>query len=160
MKVKDMAVIAMMGAILVTLQVAFAFLPNVELVSLLVILSTLIFKRKTIFILAIFICLEGFIYGLGLWWINYLYIWYILYFICTLFKNERSSWFWAMISGIYGLVYGLLCSIPNIFIGGFGAAFAYWVVGIPFDITHGIANFIITLILFKPLYHILNRLNK
>ena len=46
MKVKDMAVIAMMGAILVTLQVAFAFLPNVELVSLLVILSTLIFKRK------------------------------------------------------------------------------------------------------------------
>ena len=159
MKIKDIVIIGMMGAILVAVQVALGFLPNIELISLLIILFTLIFGRKTIFIIYVFVLLEGIIYGFGLWWINYLYIWTFLFIIASLYKKERSPIFWAFISGLYGLFYGALCAIPYFFIGGFTTALSYWVSGLMFDIAHGIGNFIIAIVLFQPLYRLLYMLN-
>jgi energy-coupling factor transport system substrate-specific component len=168
MRVKDIVIIGMLGALLIAVQVGLRFIPNIELVSLFIIVFTIVFHKKALYIITIFVLLEGFIYGFGLWWINYLYIWFILYFITTVFKAERSPFLWAVISGGYGLAFGALCTFPYFFIGfsggslinGFQSAFAYWISGIPFDITHGIANFIIALILFKPLLNILEQLTK
>jgi len=77
MKIKDIAIIAMLSAILITVQVTLGFLPNVELVSVLIILYTLVFGRKSLAIIYVFVTVEGFIYGFGLWWFNYLYVWTI-----------------------------------------------------------------------------------
>jgi energy-coupling factor transport system substrate-specific component len=123
--------------------------------------------KKTLYIITVFVILEGFLYGFGLWWFNYLYIWFILYLLVILFRKEQSVLFWCIISGGYGFSFGALCAIPYFFMGltggtvrtGLQAAFAYWIAGIPFDITHGIANFMITLVLFKPLMKILNLMN-
>ena len=164
MRIKDIVLIGMLSALLIAVQYTLSFLPNIELVSLLIIIYTLIMHKKTIYIIIVFIALEGFLYGFGLWWINYLYIWFILYILVWMFRKEQSVWFWSVISGSYGFSFGALCAIPYFFMGltggtvrtGLQAAFAYWIAGIPFDITHGIANFIITLILFKPLMKILN----
>ena len=158
MRVKDIVIIGLMGAILLALQVALSFIPNIELVSLLIILCTLIFQKKTVFIITIFVTLEGLLYGFGLWWINYLYIWFILYMIVTVLKKSKSPLFWALISGFFGLSYGGLCAIPYLFIGGVPTAIAYWISGIPFDLIHGIGNFIVALVLFAPLYHLLQTL--
>ena len=65
---------------------------------------------------------------------------------------------WAMVSGVFGLAFGALCGIVDIFIGGWGYAAAKWVSGIPFDILHCAGNFGIALILFKPLRKVLDRL--
>ena len=35
-----------------------------------------------------------------------------------------------------------MCSIPYLFIGGIHTAFAWWVSGIPFDMIHGVSNFV------------------
>ena len=48
MKVKELAVLALLGAILHVSQVAMAFLPNVEPVSVLVLVYTLVFGRKAL----------------------------------------------------------------------------------------------------------------
>lgn len=164
MKIKDIVIIGMLGALLITVQVGLAFIPNIELVSLLIIVYTLNLRKKALFIITIFIFLEGILYGFGLWWINYLYIWFILFFITMIFHTIRSSFVWALISGAYGLFFGALCSIPYFFIGlsngslldGFHMAFAYWISGIPYDIPHGIGNFVLALILLKPLNMIMN----
>ena len=168
MKIKDIALIGIFSAILVTLQYSLAFLPNIELVSLLIIVYTLTLHKKALYIITIFIILEGFLYGIGLWWINYLYIWFILYLLVMLFRKESSPLQWAIIAGGYGLSFGALCSIPYFFMGlsggtirnGLQSAFAYWIAGIPFDITHGIANFVVVLVLFKPVYKIIDQLTK
>lgn len=167
MRTKDLVIIGMLGAILVAVQYTLAFLPNIELVSLLIITFTLILNKKTIYIICIFFLLEGLLFGFGLWWVNYLYIWFILYLITTILKKERSPFIWAIVSGCFGFSFGALCSIPYFFMGlaggslgnGFTSAFAYWISGIPFDLIHGISNYIIALFLFKPLFNILNRLN-
>jgi len=160
MRIKDIVIIGMLSAIMITVQVAFAFLPNIELVSLLIILYTLVLGRKTLFIIYVFVILEGLLYGFGLWWFNYLYIWTVLFLIVWLLRSIRSPFLWAIVSGLYGLSFGALCSIPYFILSGIPTGFAYWIAGIPFDITHAISNFTITLVLFYPLFYILNKINK
>ncbi|NLP35436.1 MAG: hypothetical protein GX359_09675 [Clostridiales bacterium] len=158
MKIKDVVIIGMMSAIMVAIQVAMAVLPlpNVELISLLIIVFTLVFGYKTLYIIYIFVLLEGFIYGFHLWWINYLYVWTILFIVTILFRRKSSPLFWAIVSGVYGLSFGALCSIPYFLTGGIPTGLAYWVSGIPFDIIHAISNFLVALILLRPIYKLLN----
>lgn len=159
MRIKDIAIIGMMSAVLLVAQVALRFLPNVELVTALIILSTLIFGRKTLFIIYVFVAVEGVIYSFGLWWINYLYVWTILYLIVRLLRNFSSRFLWATVSGIFGLSFGALCSIPYFIVGGSATGAAYWISGIPFDIIHGIFNFGIALVVFDPFYLIMKKLS-
>lgn len=136
---------------LLTVQLALSGLANIELVSLLVILFTLNFKRAAIYSIYIFALLEGLIYGFHLWWIMYLYVWTILAGITWLCRKMESPLGWAVVSGAFGLIFGALCSIPYLFIGGYAMAAAYWVSGIPFDLTHCAGNFLLCFILWKPL---------
>lgn len=154
MRTKDIVIVGIMSAILITVQVSLSFLPNIELVSLLIILSTIVYGWKTLYIIYIFVMTQGFIYGFGIWWINYMYVWTILMLITMLFKNNRSPFFWAILSGAFGLSFGALCSIPYFFIGGLPMVVSGLISGIPFDVVHCVANYIIALVLFKPLYHL------
>ncbi len=159
MRTKDIALIGFLSAILFVSQVALAFLPNIEVVSLLVIVYALVFKKKVFFIIYIFAILEGMFYGFGTWWIMYLYVWTLLALFTLWFQKYTSHLFWCLICALYGLSFGALCAIPYFFIGGWGMGAAFWVSGIPFDIIHCISNFAVTLILFKPILAILRYLN-
>lgn len=166
--IKDIAVIGMLSTLLLGVKHALAFLPNVSLVTLFLIIYTMYLKHKTIYIIYIFVLIEGLLYGFGLWWISYLYIWLIPYFIGRCFPKVTSPLFWAIITGGYGLTFGALTSIVTFLIGfasggfysGISSAFAYFIAGIPFDITHGISNFILALLLFKPIHYIFAKLIK
>ncbi len=153
-----LVVAALLAALLFTVQVALGFLPNIELVSLMVILFTLVFGRLTVYAIYAFALLEGLMYGFGIWWVMYLYVWTILYLIVVLFKKNESVILWAVISAFFGLSFGALCAIPYAVAGGIGAGIAWWSAGIMFDITHAIGNFVVTLVLFKPLYYVLEKL--
>lgn len=142
---------ALLTAILFALQAALAYLPNIELVSLFVILYTLMLGKRVIPILTAFTLLEGVLYGFGVWWISYLYIWPILAGVTWSLKRFHApDWAYAVLSCLYGLGFGLLCSLPYL-VGGIGAAFTWWIAGIPFDLVHGISNLILSLVLFQPL---------
>ena len=158
--VYEIVLIALLSAIILAVQVVLAPLPNIELVSLLVILYTLTFRYKALFIIYIFVLLEGLIYGFGTWWFCYLYIWTILWGITMVCRNITSPFLWAVISGAYGLFFGLLCAITYLFIGGPSMALSYWISGIPFDIPHCIGNFVLALVLFRPLHTLLDKLAK
>jgi energy-coupling factor transport system substrate-specific component len=77
-----------------------------------------------------------------------------------LFRNKRSPFFWAILSGAYGLSFGTLCSVPYLFIGGIPMAVSKIISGIPFDVVHCIGNYVIALVLFKPLYRFLEWINQ
>lgn len=160
MRTKDIVIIGAMSALLIAVQVGLSFLPNIELVSLIVILCTIIYGWKTLYIIYIFVLAEGFIYGFGIWWINYLYVWTILMLISMLFRDKRSPFFWAILSGAFGLGFGLLCSIPYLFIGGPALAASYIISSIPFDAIHCVGNYVLTLALFVPLYRLLDWVSK
>ena len=150
----------MMAAILIVAQLALAFIPNVELVSLFIIAYARVIGIKAAFPITVFILVEGVIFGFGLWWINYLYVWYILLGIVLILRKLQSNLLWALVSAVFGLLFGALCSVPYLFMGGFPAALAYFVSGIPFDIAHAAGNFVAALLLLGPTYRILSRMLK
>jgi energy-coupling factor transport system substrate-specific component len=155
---REIAVMGVMVAVLEASVHAMAAIPNVEPVTLLLMLYTLFLGRKVAFVIAAYLMLEGCFYGFGLWWIMYLYIWPLLAFLTYILRRQRSAWVFAILAGLFGLFFGALCSIPYFFMGGISSAFAWWVSGIPFDLIHCVSNFALTLILFSPLRHCLERL--
>ena len=148
----------MLGALTFALQVAMAPLPNIEPVSLLVMLFAVTFGWKSLYCVYTFVAMEVLFYGLGLWNVNYLYIWTVLAVAAILLRKMEPALGWALVSGVFGLAFGALCGIVDVFIGGFGYAAAKWVSGIPFDLLHCGGNFVIALILWKPLRNLLDRL--
>lgn len=156
MKAKEIVLFGMLGSLLLVVQIGLAFLPNIELISLLIIIYTIKYKKKALYIIYLFALLEGLYYGFGVWWIMYLYVWTVLWLVTMLFRKNTYPLVWAFVSGCFGLGFGALCSIPYFFIGGMHMGIAYWISGIPFDITHCIGNVVVTLFLYKPINYIVN----
>ena len=135
-----------------------SFLPNIEPVSLMVMLFAVVFGKKWVYPVYLYVAMEILFYGISLWNINYLYIWAVLAIAARLLRNMRSPLGWALLSGAFGLLFGALCGIVDVFIGGFGYAVTKWVSGIPFDILHCAGNFTIALVMFQPLRKLMERL--
>ena len=143
--------IGICAALMTALKFAMSPLPNIEPISLLIILYTQTFGKKTLYILYVFIIVEGFIYGFSIWWIPYLYVWLILYFAVQLIGDMDSSICWALVSAVFGLLFGTLCVVPTLITLGFSGAFAWIASGFYFDLAHCAGNFFIALLLWKPL---------
>ena len=157
----DIAIIGMAVAIIEACKVSMQALPNIELTSFWIIMFTLVLGWKVVFVVPIFTIIEGSIYGFGLWWVMYLYAWPVLAVIVWIFREKDSAILYSIISGLFGLFFGALCSIPYLFIGGPSMMFSWWIAGIPFDIIHCISNFILMIILYKPVRKIMiSMLNK
>lgn len=158
---KELVTMAFLGAILLAAQVALAPLPNIEVVSLLIYIYAQVYRKKVFFIIYMFVILEGCIYGFGLWWLGYLYVWSILAAIVLLLKEgqqRKSVLLSSVVLGAYGLAYGFLFAIPYFIVSGTSAGIAYWVAGIPFDLMHCAGNVVSALLLYKPLRELLGRL--
>ena len=157
-KAKDITLIGMMIAVIEVCKAIFAGIPNVELTSFWIIMFCIYFGGKMLYVIPTFILIEGMIYGFGLWWIQYLFAWPVLAIVAGRLRKMDSGFNWAIVSGIFGLMFGALCSIPYFFTGGWTTAFAWWVAGIPWDLVHGMANFVIMLVLYRPVSNVMKKL--
>ena len=159
-RLTSLCLMAMMGTVMVVSKEALAFLPNVELVSLLTILFTLVFRRQVIGGLGVFLLLEGVLYGFGLWWLMYLYVWPLLAVLVWLFRWMKRSWQWAVFSGLFGLAFGSLCSLVYLPMGGVSMVIAWIISGFTFDLVHAGGNFMLALLLYHPLRTALDKLDR
>ena len=148
----DVALFGILGGLTFAAKVVMMGLPNIEPVSLMVMLFGVCFGKKAVYPIYVYVFLEFILNGIHLWSINYLYVWTVLAVIAVLFRQNRSRWFWSAMAGIFGLLFGALCAIPYFFVGGWAAAFSYWVAGIPFDLIHCVSNAVLTFSLLMPLY--------
>ena len=150
-----------LSAILLIGQVGMSYLPNIEIVSLLIYIYTQVYRKKVFFIIYVFVFLEGCIYCFGLWWFGYLYIWSVLALIVLRSGRQQTSVIMtAVILGAYGLSFGMLYALPYFIAGGWAAGFSYWVSGIPFDLLHCAGNVAVSLICYRPLRTLLGKLKR
>lgn len=158
--IRELTVFGLLAALLCVSKFALSGLPNVEPVSLLLILYTLSYGKKALYILYTWVLFEGLIYGFGQWFFSYLYVWLVLWGLAMLFHRQESTVLWAVVSGFYGLLFGLLCALSWGVLYGPAAAVSYWISGIPFDISHAVGNFVLALLLFRPLRRALELVNR
>ncbi len=159
-KSRQVVLCALLAAIMTALQAAMSPLPNIEPVSLLVLVYALVFGRDVFYVIYTFALLQGLLYGFNLWWVTYLYIW-SLWALAVLFIGRRGKehgpLLWAVASGTFGLSFGALDALPYL-VGGPMAAFSRWAAGIPFDLLHCAGNFVLALVLERPLCQLLTKL--
>ena len=154
----EVVLFGVLGALTFALQVAMSGLPNIEPVSLLVILFAVTFGWKALYPVYVFVVMEILFYGINTWNIYYLYVWTVLVVAAILLRKMEQPLAWAVLAAVFGLLFGALCAIADVFIGGFSYAIAKWASGIPFDIAHCVGNFVVALLLFAPLRKLFARL--
>ena len=158
MTVRQITLFGILAALTFGAKVAMSALPNIEPVTLLLLVFGAVFGWKSLFIAYVYVLAEILFYGIGTWNINYLYIWVIPAALGWGLRKMKHPALWAVVSGLFGLLFGALCAPVDLCIGGLGYAVSKWISGIPFDAAHCAGNFVMALLLFTPLRNLTQRL--
>ena len=72
------------------LQVAMSGLPNIEPVSLLVMVYAVVFGKKCLYPIYVFVVMDILFFGIQMWNINYLYVWAVLALVSLWLHDRRG----------------------------------------------------------------------
>ncbi len=150
-KTRELCELALLTALLLGAKEAMNALPNINPVALVLLLGVFHYGAKTLYAVFVFVGVQICIYGLGIWALNYVYVWPLFVLLALPWRATRSRLFWAAFAGAFGLCFGALCAIPYFFIGGASMALSYWVAGISYDLLHCAGNFAIVFALLPTL---------
>lgn len=157
---REAALFGLLGAVLFAAKLAAVHLPNIEPVSLLVMAYAVCFGWRGLYAVYLYVLLELAVWGVGLWSLCYLYVWLVLFVLARLLRQMDAPLGWAALSGCFGLLFGALCSLTYWLAGGWAFALSWWISGLPMDLIHGAGNFVLALVLFRPLRRWLTRLSR
>ena len=156
LSVRELALLPLMGALIFGCKEALYALPNINVNAVLIILCAIFFGWKGMFSVGIYVMLEGLVNGFHIWWFGYLYTWPLLLAVAMAMRSCRSALIWAVVAAVFGLIFGPLMYLEYFAInGGWEMFVTMWVSGIPFDLAHCGGNFVLTLVLFHPLYRVM-----
>ncbi|MGI6538968.1 MAG: hypothetical protein ACOX22_11860 [Caldicoprobacterales bacterium] len=158
MKIHDIVLIGLLSALTTAGKLALSFIPNVEIVTLFFILfAVTLGLKRSLLISLVFSIVEILLYGFSTWVLGYFIIWPLLVIVASfLSKRIKTEYGYAVLGGLFGLFFGMVFALTESFFYGPAYGFAYWVNGLVFDLIHGVSNFILILLLFKPLKKILD----
>lgn len=160
----EMALFAMFGALMFGSKMLMEFLPNIHLLGMFTVLFTVVYRTKALIPIYIYVFLNGLIAGFNAWWVPYLYIWTVLWGVVMLLpRNMPRKWavvVYPVICSLHGFLFGTLYAPAQALMFGldFRQMIAWIISGIPFDVIHGISNFVVGLLIY-PLAQLLRKLS-
>ena len=165
LKVREIAVFAMLGAVMYASKMLMEIAPNVHLLGVFTIAFTVVYRKKALYPIYTYILLNGIFCGFAMWWIPYLYIWTILWGVTMLLPKQMPKkirpFVYMVVCASHGFLYGTLYAPAQAILFGldFRGMVAWIVAGLPWDFVHGVSNFFCG-ILIVPIITLLNRLEK
>ena len=166
---KDIVLTALAAALLSAGKQALASIPNVEVVTLLIMLYAACFKPQIAFIATgVFIVIECFIWGIHTWVIAYIIHWnfvaFATFLLVRVFKFKNRFIFLGF-TILVTAAFGVLTTAIDAFFAvarvnvAFGYAFSIiYMRGIYFYIVHVVGNAAFNITLFAPMRDILDKL--
>lgn len=161
----DLIIFAMLGVIMFISKYLTEAIPNVHFLGMLTMTYTIVYRKKALIPIYVFVMLMGLFNGFSLWWIPYLYIWTILWGITMLLPKKMSRKVavpvYAVVCALHGLSYGTLYAPAQAIMFGYDfKTMLVWIVtGFYFDVIHGIGNFALGF-LIVPLSQALQKFHK
>ena len=151
MNTKDIVLIGLLAGLLKSSQAVLSFLPNIEIVSLLILIFAIrLGAKRTVYITVLFSLLNIMIWGLSTATIGYFFVWSGYGVVCSIFRKILNTEIKvAIFLGIFGIIFGGLFALVYLPMG-YSSALYYWINGLTFDIVHAVSNFIVGLWAFKP----------
>lgn len=158
--------VAVMSGLLTALKFALSFIPNVEIVTLLILVYASAFgSRYTIPATLVFCAVEVAIYGVGSWALLYFVFWPLLALSACLLLKSKKTIVAVSLAFVSSVVFGVLSACcDTLFNIGFvpaGRLGVYWVAyylrGVVFDIVHTVSNTIVVALLYRPMLIVVQR---
>ena len=159
----EMTLFGLFAALLFMVDITLELFMNVEMVSALIMVFTLVYRRKALIPVMLYNTLYILIYGITIINLVYFYIWPILWGITMLLpKNLSRKWqrvVYPVVCGLYGLSFGALYTPGWALSAGlsFKSAVTWWIYGLPADMIHAAGNVVFGL-LIAPIAALLYRL--
>ena len=163
---RAVALVGIMTATMTCGKMALAFLPNIEVVTLLSALYGYVFGIYGVVATLLFVCIEPMIYGIGSWIITYFIYWpsVALVFMLLSKKGGGGRWLLTGVASLMTLCFGVLSSLVDCaFYFGIGENYLlnlplYYLRGIVFYLVQLATNFALFSTLFIFLSGKLNRI--
>ncbi len=155
----------MLGTLMFCSKILMEILPNIHLLGMFTITYTVVYRKKALIPIYIYVMLNGLYAGFALWWLPYLYIWTILWALTMLFPKNMPTKVkcvvYPILCCVHGLAFGILYAPAYMLMYGltFKQALLWVAAGAPFDVIHSIGNLFAGL-LVVPLSELLNKLMK
>lgn len=162
---KEIAIFGMLGALMYASKVIMELLPNIHLIGVFIVAITVVYRKKALYPIYIFVLLAGLLNGFGTWWLPYLYIWLPLWLVTMLLpKNlsgKKAVVIYMVVCSLHGFLYGTLYAPAQALLFGldFKSMLAWIVAGLPYDAIHGVSNFLCG-ILIVPIIELLKKAEK
>ncbi|MDD6811091.1 MAG: hypothetical protein PUD93_04385 [Lachnospiraceae bacterium] len=144
---REIAVFGMFGALMYASKLMLEFLPNVHLIGVFTVALTVVYRKKALYPIYIFILLTGLFNGFATWWIPYLYLWTLLWGATMLLPRnippKLQPLIYMLVCSAHGFLYGTLYAPAQAILYGlnFKGMIAWIIAGLPFDCVHGVSNF-------------------
>lgn len=142
-----MAVFAMLGAIMYASKIIMEFAPNVHLLGVFVVAFTVVYRKKALYPIYVYVLLNGFFSGFATWWLPYLYIWTVLWGAVMLLPRKMPKKVqpiaYMVVCALHGFLFGTLYAPAQALLYGlnFEGMIAWILAGLPWDCIHGVSNF-------------------
>ncbi|WP_449536794.1 ECF transporter S component [Ferdinandcohnia sp. Marseille-Q9671] len=153
LSVKNLTFLSMLIALSVVGRITFTFLPNVQPTTAIIIITSLFLGPVYGMIVAVFSSvLSNLVMGMGLWTFGQIIAWGIIGLlggVLRVYRDRIPVLILTLFAIFCGFLYGFIISVPlYLFSGKF---IAYYLAGLPFDVSHAIGNGVFFLILYPIL---------
>lgn len=145
--IKEMAVFSMLGAVMYASKIIMELAPNIHLLGVFTIAFTVVYGKKALYPIYVYVIMNGVFCGFAAWWIPYLYLWTVLWGAVMLLPKKLPEkvkpLVYMIVCAMHGFLFGTLYAPAQALLYGlsFKAMTAWIVAGLPFDFIHGVSNF-------------------
>ena len=166
LKIREIAIFGMLGAVMFISKVLMEGLPNIHLVGTFIVAFTLRYRAKALF------PIYAYVFANGLWegfrpfdWLPEIYLWLILWGAVMLLPKNMPKIItpvvYMLVSSLHGLFFGVFYApVYALFAGvGWNRVWLWILAGLPFDLLHAIGNFALG-ILIVPIATLLRKLDR
>jgi energy-coupling factor transport system substrate-specific component len=160
---RDLIVFSMLGSLMFISKVLMEGLPNVHLLGMLTMAYTVVYRKRALIPIYVYVLLNGLYAGFATWWLPYLYLWTVLWGVTMLLPQKMpvriAVIVYPVICAAHGMAFGTLYAPAQALLYGLSwkAMVAWIVAGLPFDAIHAGGNFVAGM-LVQPVVRILRRL--
>ena len=137
----------MLGAVMYISKIIMEVAPNIHLLGVFTIAYTVVYRKKALYPIYIYVFLNGIFCGFAGWWIPYLYMWAILWGVVMLLPQNMPKKVrpvvYMTVCAVHGFLFGTLYAPVQAVLYGLNwkGMIAWIIAGLPFDFIHGVSNF-------------------
>ncbi len=144
---REITIFAMLGAVMYASKLLMEVAPNIHLLGVFTIAFTVVYRKKALYPIYIYVILNGTFSGFAAWWVPYLYVWTVLWGVVMLLPEHLPKrlrpLIYMTVCAVHGFLFGTLYAPAQAVLFGmsFQGMISWIIAGLPFDLIHGVSNF-------------------